>query len=345
MRVFSLAVFTVLTAVALSACASSKALIDRTAEGQIIWPGPPEKPRVKYLWSVSRLSDDSMSAVRDIIAGDPSLDLSDPRTAGFLVRPGNVFVDQKERLYIADPGASRVTVIDLKTADVMNVLRTPEDYLDSPVGVAADAAGRIYISDSVLNKVFVFDQQGKYISLFEGEFKRPTAIAVDNTRSRIYVADTAEHVINVYSAEGKRIKTIGHPGSLPGEFNFPSHLFVDSEGLLYVTDFMNFRVQVFSAEGDFLFSIGSLGDAMGNLDKPKGVAVDSDGNIYVVDSIKDRVKIFNRKGELLLPFGQEGMDLGQFWLPSGIFIDKANRIFVADTFNGRVQVFQFLGSN
>lgn len=328
-------------------CAPSKAYIDKSAMGQIIWPGPPETPRIKFMWSASKIATtvEGRRGFFEFLAGDVEGDVTDPRTSNVLMRPYSLFVDTKERLYIADPGAYRVTVIDLNTADVINIVEAGKEEFLSPIGVVADPAGRIYISDSELRKVFVFDEAGKFLSEFEGDFLRPTGLAIDPKGSRIYVADTIGHKIHVHTFDGKRIGNLGGPGSLPGEFNFPTHLFVDDKGLLYVTDAMNFRVQVFGPDGKFSGMIGSLGDAHGNLEKPKGVAVDKDGNIYVVDSIKDMVKIFDRQGNLLLFFGNKGMNFGDFWLPAGIFIDTKNMIYVADTYNMRVQAFQFLGGS
>lgn len=333
-----------LLAVLLFSCAPSKAYIDRSAAAQILWPGPPEKPRIKYLWSISQVAAtaEGKRNLTDFILGDFAEDVTDPRTSNVLMRPFGVFVDSRERLYVADPGAFRVTVIDLKTADVLNITDAKgEDFL-SPIGVVADTMGRIYASDSELRKVFIFDEKGKLLSQLGGDFRRPTCLAIDLKNSKLYVSDTLEHKVFVYSLEGKRTGSIGGHGSLPGEFNYPTHLFVDKDGLLYVTDSMNFRVEIFSPEGKFFTSVGSHGDTNSNLDKPKGIAADASGNIYVVDSINDRVKIFDRQGNLLLFFGEKGGNFGEFWLPSGIFIDNKNTIYVADTYNMRVQAFQFL---
>jgi DNA-binding beta-propeller fold protein YncE len=330
----------------LSSCASPKAYIDKTAMRQIIWPGPPEEPRILYLWSISHIStrvEGRNRGLIDFIIGDVSEDVTDPRTSNVLMRPYGVFYDSKDKLYITDPGAYRVTVIDLKTTEVLNIFSAEKEEFLSPVGIVADLNGRIYVSDSELKKTFVFNDKGKYLFQFEGEFKRPTCMAIDTKNPRIYLSDTLEHKIYIYSLEGKRLGSIGAPGSMPGELNFPTHLFVDREGILYVTDAMNFRVQMFNGEGKALGSIGSLGDDFSNFDKPKGIAADSEGNIYVIDSIKDTVKIFNRKGDFLMSLGTKGRKYGDFYLPAGIFIDQKNIIYITDTYNMRVQAFQFIG--
>jgi len=41
----------------------------------------------------------------------------------------------------------------------------------------------------------------------------------------------------------------GRNGSEAGEFNFPTHIWIDKTGRLSVTDAMNFRIQLFSPDG------------------------------------------------------------------------------------------------
>jgi sugar lactone lactonase YvrE len=298
-------------------CAPRKAAIDRTAMNKILWPGPPEEPRISYLWSVSDLSDAHGDRFFTFLAGEET-GITDPRSLGSLSRPYGLFVDNNDRLYITDSGAYRVTIIDLRSSVVKNIFRAGKTALLSPIGVVA-LDEKIFISDSLLKKVFIVNSDGDLIGEFAGNFERPTSMALDRERRLVYVSDTPAHTIYRYDTEGKRLGSVGVSGTKEGELNFPTHLWVDGDGRLYVTDLMNFRVQVFSRNGVFESEFGTLGDAYGDLDKPKGLATDSEGNIYVVDSIKDMVKIFNRKGQLLLFWGQKGRAYGEFWLPSGLF--------------------------
>ena len=67
-------------------------------------------------------------------------------------------------------------------------------------------------------------------------------MAYDDSRDRLYVADTRSHNIKAFDKDGKFLFTIGKRGSGDGEFNFPSYVAVDKNGRLYVTDSFNFRV-------------------------------------------------------------------------------------------------------
>jgi DNA-binding beta-propeller fold protein YncE len=328
---------------AVVSCASRRAIIDRTAVDKILWPGTPEKPRIKYQWSLSVVSGRESDSMYDVLFGKRD-DLTDPRTSNRLLRPYSIFVDEGQKLYISDPGAYRVTVIDMNTGESFHITSADKTEFLFPVGVVA-YGGRIYVSDSLLNKVFILDEMGKMIGDFRRSFARPTSLAIDKERGVIYVSDTLAHRIYKYTSEGENIGSIGIDGSGEGEFNYPTHIWVDRNGVLYVTDSMNFRVQMFSPEGKFTGMFGTHGDSYADLDKPKGIAADSDENIYIVDSIHDVIKIFDHTGRLLLFFGRNGGNYGEFSLPSGIFIDAKNNIYVGDTYNGRVQVFKYMSDN
>jgi DNA-binding beta-propeller fold protein YncE len=141
---------------------------------------------------------------------------------------------------------------------------------------------------------------------------------------------------------GEFLFEFGKRGTEEGEFNVPTHLFIDREGKIYVTDTLNFRVQTFDPDGRFLSKFGAVGTAFGHFSKPKGIAVDGEGHIYVVDAAFNNVQIFDAEGRLLLFFGEFGYRPGQFWLPAGMDIDEQNRIYVADQYNHRINIYQYI---
>lgn len=330
----------------MTGCAPPKAYIDHSTVGGILWPGGSAKPRIKYLWNLQVVAGRSgQDNIVSLLAGSDEFDFTDPAAAPILLNPYGVFCDEKDRLYITDTVALRVTVIDMKTMESFHITDTDSDSFVSPLGVVADNEGRIYVSDSELRKVSVFNDKGKFMYFFEGDFKRPTGLAINAGKKAVYVVDTLEHKIYQYGYDGKRTGSVGGRGDDEGLFNYPTNIAVDKEGYIYVTDAMNFRVQIFDPSGSYVRDFGTYGDDYFAFDKIKGIAVDGEGHIYVVDAQQDTVKIFNKEGRLLLFFGQQGHYYGEFFLPTGIYIDNKNRIYVADSINMRVQAFQFLGGD
>ncbi len=269
----------------------------------------------------------------EIIAGPPE---NQPH----LVRPYGVANDSLGRLIIADPGDRGIHIIDFEKHRYAHIAGARRDRFQSPVGVATDAEDNIYVSDSETAKIYVFTKMGKVLRNIGGEFKRPTGLAIDSVRRLLYVADTLRHEVLVLSLDGSVRQIIGHRGTGPGEFNFPTALTL-AAGVLYVVDAMNFRIQELTPEGRFLRAFGKLGNQTGFQNRPKGIAVDSDGHVYVVDAMFETVQVFDAGGQLLYYFGQTGSGPSEFLLPAGIYIDPRNHIYVADSYNQRIQVFRY----
>ncbi len=303
-------------------------------EQPIVWPEPPQMARIRLVSMFSGPEDlginpSFIARIWEWIAGP------EPRA---MVRPYAVGTDG-ERLVVTDPGAGAVHVFDMNRRDYERIDRAGDQALVSPVGVAL-ADGNLYVSDSALNEIFIFDSKGKLKASVAG-LQRPTGLAIDPQSGRLYVAETMNHRIVVFDRNGARLFDFGKRGIGDGEFNFPSHLTIHGDRI-YVNDTMNFRLQVFSLDGIFQSTFGRQGDGSGSFAHPKGVGLDSEGHVYVVDALFDRVQIFDDQGRFLLAFGEPGGTPGAFWLPSGLFI-LGDRIYVADSYNRRVQVFQFLG--
>ncbi len=304
------------------------------------WPPPPQNPRVLYISAIEDPSDIGLS--KSSVKKALSRIFGEEKPPSVMVRPHGVFADN-ERVYISDPGFGCCHIFDLRRKKYFLIERAGAKKLLSPIGVAVDDRGDIYISDSLLKHIFVFDKDGKYLREIgsPGFFGRPTGIAIDG--NRLFVVDTHAHRVLVLSKDnGSLLFGFGKNGTAPGDFNYPTNIALSKDKLIYVTDSMNFRIQSFTGDGSFLNSFGKPGDGSGYLSRPKGIAVDSEGHIYVVDSHFDNVQIFDAEGNLLLVFGSSGNGGGEFILPAGIYIDSSDRIYVADSYNRRIQVFQYV---
>ena len=129
-----------------------------------------------------------------------------------------------------------------------------------------------------------------------GEFNRPEGLCVD-AQDRLYVADSCNHRIQIFSSDGKFLRAYGKAGSGKGELSYPYDICVDGEGRQYVCEFGNSRIQVFDAHDQPIEIIGSPGADPGRFSNPWGVALDSSGNLYVADSQNHRVqKLLKRRG-------------------------------------------------
>ncbi len=302
----------------------------------IIWPPPPEEPRIKYVEILqSSLDVEEPSGMIKFLLGTDVVHV--------LRKPYGVAVDKDGRVYVTDIG--RVFVFDKKNRKFSFIgAEQGAGRLRSPIGITISQDGRVYVSDTTSDRVFVYNSKGKFMTAIghKGEFESPSGLAIDEKRGRLYIVDAKKHNVKAYKFDGGLLMTIGERGSDVGKFNFPTNIAVDSAGNFYVVDTGNFRVQVFDPDGKHIRTIGRIGDMPGNFAMPKGIAIDSEDNFYVVDAAFQNFQIFNKEGQLLLFVGEGGINPGQFSMPAGIFIDDKDRIYVVEQLTRRVHVFQYL---
>jgi DNA-binding beta-propeller fold protein YncE len=323
-------------------CARRAGEIFPPLERPIVWPAPPEPPRVRYVGQLVTSGDlrpgtNFAQGIGEALFGR--------RPVRSMLTPYALCTDGEDRLFVADSNAQLVHVFDLRRRSYQQIVPANElRRFAQPVGIAHDEAqGRLYVSDSADPCIYVFDRTGQTIGRIRGDFlQRPCGLAYDPKRRLLFVADASLHQVLVLSHDGHLVARLGQRGAAPGHFNFPTNVALDSAGRLYVSDSLNFRVQQFGADLAFLRIIGQKGDMPGYFSQPKGLALDSRDHLYVVDANFEAVQVFDQQGRLLLSFGQEGRGPGEFWLPAGIYIDPSDRIWIADSYNRRIAVLEYL---
>jgi len=221
-----------------------------------------------------------------------------------------------------------------------------------PAGVDFDGSGQfVFVVDQGNHRVQAFDttdQQplaefGKkgFTSL---DFDTPCDLVVDR-ENHVVVTDLLNHRLQVLEFSLKTrdfrfIRSIGHNGTGPGQFQFPKRLCFADTGHVLVCDSGNHRVQVLDATDGFKFvrEFGKLGEGEGEFMTPLDVVVNSDGEILVSDS-NNRIQVFNTEGVFLraFVFGKKPKD-GALNYPTNMVVNDENALFICDQGNHRVQV-------
>jgi len=152
----------------------------------------------------------------------------------------------------------------------------------------------------------------------------------------VYVADTWNHRIQRFDADGKfKAKwgtqaMVNGPNDGPGQFFGPRAIAVDQAGSLLVTDTGNHRVERFDADGKFLAAYGGRGAGDGLFSEPVGVAVDKSGNIYVADTWNKRIQKLDPNGKYVAQWPIVGWDSDSVVNKPDISLDGDGSIFVTD---------------
>lgn len=255
--------------------------------------------------------------------------------------PARVAIDAGGNLYTTDPPSGKVVVRD-RFGQIVAAI----DGLASPLGIAVDRSGAVYVGEKDTGSVSVFGPDWTLLRRLgqgPGEFALPNDIAVDPdpARDEVYIADSDAHLIKVYGTGGALLRSFGGKGSGAGQFDFPSAIYVSAAGEVFVGDQSNDRVQVLDRDGNFLRCFGKSGmmSFSKKFGRIHGFTGDALGRIYVVDSFQDHVKAFDALGVELAVIGTYGTGAGELRTPMGAAIDRYNRLYVASVNNGRVEVY------
>jgi DNA-binding beta-propeller fold protein YncE len=229
--------------------------------------------------------------------------------------PKGMCRDHQGRIVLVEPHYARVNHFeeDGTVARQWGVEGVEPGMLAFPRAAAVNSHGELYVSEySLVERVQRFRESGgEFVNAFgtrgrgAGEFNRPEGLGIDS-RDRVYVADSCNHRIQVFSREGDFLREYGRPGSGVGELSYPYDVRIDPEGTQFVCEFGNSRIQIFDAEGRSVERIGKPGAAPGEFANPWSLALDSRGNLYVADSMNHRVQKFVRRKPLSVADGLPG---------------------------------------
>jgi hypothetical protein len=107
-----------------------------------------------------------------------------------------------------------------------------------------------------------------------GELVWPVDVALNVFNGQLVVADSGNHRLQVFEADGRFVKCFGVKGTRDGQFDSITGLFADAMANIYVVDRLNHRVQIFDRYCRFVRAIGAgHGSAPGQLNHPWGIAV------------------------------------------------------------------------
>jgi len=216
-------------------------------------------------------------------------------------------------------------------------------FMVSPYGIATDSKGRLYVVDTFLKRIHVFDAAENQYFYFPADktmLASPVGIAIDKDGT-IYITDSKKGAVYIFEDSGKKfVATIGRD-----IFRRPAGIAVNpNTSELLVVDTLQSRVFRFDlsdrmAKGSF----GADGAAEGRFHYPTNICVTSNGEIIVSDALNFRVQVFSPEGHFLFTFGRMGDVPGNFSRPKGVAADSDGNIYVVDALFDNVQVFDKRG--
>ena len=238
-------------------------------------------------------------------------------TSTLLYYPSGVATDLAGKVYIADSVNSRVRLWTASTRLTTTIAGNgiqgfagdggagTSALLNTPVAVAVDSVGDVYIADVANQRVLMWTAStriiitivGNGVSGFSGDggagtsaqLSLPSGVAVDGA-GHVFVADSLNNRIRMWTASTRIVTTVvGTSAAL----SFPQDVAVDVAGNVYIADYYNNRIPMWNASTGVVTTIvgtgvrGFSGDGgagtSASLSYPMGVAVDAFGFVYIAD--------------------------------------------------------------
>ncbi|UCF19038.1 MAG: hypothetical protein JSU87_14070 [Gemmatimonadota bacterium] len=307
---------------ALTGCAS-KAAVGPAERPLVVFPLPPDTPRVQFLTAFGTSED--VEAPRSPSFWERLLgEKEEKKPVAAIIKPYGVTI-LNGRIYVCDTVLGGINVLDVRLGRFEQWKPTGLGKLVTPVNCHGDPlSGKLYVADTGREQVIVFDTTGAYVtSLGERKGSRPVDVFVHE--DRIWVAYFGLREVRSYAIEDHRLLSTLPNRDAPVEEQIrgPTNIWV-ADDQVYVSDFGASQVKIYTTAGEFVRAVGSYGDALGQFARPKGIAVDRDANLFVVDAAFQNVQIFNNEGALLMFFGGPYEGPGTMWLPAKITVDYDN---------------------
>ena len=275
--------------------------------------------------------------------------------------PRGVAVDTSGNIYISDGNTIRMVT---KSDDIISTIAGSRSSgfsgdgdaprwagLNTPLGIAVDTSGNIYIADAGNNRI-------RKVGLPPPTAAPTAAPTYPPTFYPTYLPISSLIIMTVAGGAGRGG---GGDGGLAttSQLDYPAAVAVDDiSGDIYIADKNNHVIRMVAKSTGIITTVagngmegygGDGGQAMlAQLRYPQGVAVDTSGNLYIADTGNHRIRVVTKStgfittvagsGRTFFAYGDHQATTQNLHNPQGIAVDASGNIYIADTDNYRIRV-------
>lgn len=162
----------------------------------------------------------------------------------------------------------------------------------------------------------------------DGQLDSPRGIYL--RKDKIYVADTGNRRIQIFSADGIFLDKVTNPESGDRIFSEPTRVVVDPNDNMFVLDSGSAQVLVFSPQHKLMYRISGV-ESGTRFEKIRDISVDSDGNLYLLAATpENRASILVYNGPTrVVSFGAASKQRSGMQEPVTLSVAPANKTVVS----------------
>jgi phage tail-like protein len=250
--------------------------------------------------------------------------------------------------------------------------------LQSGIGIAVDREDRVYVLDGKAWVIKRFDRcLGTFVTLPcvggagtpPRQFQSPHGMAI-SCRDDIYVADTGNHRVQIFSVKGLALRWIlgpfnvtqakdgisvapaiptatapsigshcGPVATYPPNTWQPWDVAVTSRNWTYVSDYANGLIHLFDPQGCWVRALTGASATHPQLVKPTRIALDKEGRLYVIQEGQNYVVVLDVDGNFSVQVGQPAEIVGKF-CPVAVAVDASGNLCLSDCVTRKIYFYQ-----
>jgi tetratricopeptide (TPR) repeat protein/DNA-binding beta-propeller fold protein YncE len=201
---------------------------------------------------------------------------------------------------------------------------------------AAINNNKVVILDAEQIKVYSLDGEAEfegkgYAGEGSGAGKLSSPEAVYLRHGKIYVADTGNQRVQIYSSDGVYLNKIENPEEYMTQlFSEPVSIVVDAQGNIIVADKDKKAFHVFSKENKHLYTIGGEKSKRPAFTEIYSLAIDADNNLYVLCATENTpytIQVFNGPKKIMSFASKLNSDAGMA-LPTNLTVANSGKTLV-----------------
>ena len=202
-------------------------------------------------------------------------------------------------LYMSTDHAIKKIQMDGKVVFTFGTEGTEDGQFHSPRGLVLNKNGLLYICDRDNHRIqvlqethfqFSFGKHGKR----PGMFNQPYDLTFNNTEDLLFITDSGNHRIQLFTPAGQFVKEFGDLADIPGKLRYPTGICYTPDDHVLICSSNSHYMLIFKDDDRFVSNVAIEGTENGKqaYADPVGVVMKNDGRIIVAGCKTNKLVVF-----------------------------------------------------